>query len=204
MSCRSGTSLWAAGCFHRASQCGRDRRSAFAALDREEAFDITRRWIKNVISASKSSVTAAFTSRRTSKGRPRLTRINSPATCCSAYQPISAARPLALAMDSPIYWRVRGLQITGASMPPLPLRSMRPEQLSPSGVHHLRVHRWIIARISSSPRLLNGKISQFRPPLGRRLSKKIRMAALGSDPQNSAGASEPELKPRATHTSRSP
>ena len=67
------------------------------------------------------------------------------------------------------------------------------------------VHRWIIiARISSSPRLLNGKISQFRPPLGRRLSKKIRMAALGSDPQNSAGASEPELKPRATHTSRSP
>ena len=158
--------------------------ASFAVLDREEAFDIARRWIKNVLSASKSSVTAAFTSRPTSKGRLRLTRVN----CCSAYQPISAARPLALAMDSPIYWRVRGLQIAGASMPPLPLRSMRPEQLSPSGVHHLRVHRWIIARISSSPRLLNGKISQFRPPLGRRLSKKIRMAALGSDPQNSAGA----------------
>ena len=108
--------------------------ASFAVLDREEAFDIARRWIKNVLSASKSSVTAAFTSRPTSKGRLRLTRVN----CCSAYQPISAARPLALAMDSPIYWRVRGLQIAGASMPPLPLRSMRPEQLSPSGVHHLR------------------------------------------------------------------
>jgi hypothetical protein len=34
---------------------------------------------------------------------------------------------------------LRGLQIAGASMPPLPLRSMRAEQLSPSGVHHLRV-----------------------------------------------------------------